>query len=422
MREDTARVGFIPDNVTLIGRKPYKVELPEELQTEPGEKLSVVEVYISDSTNAKTLESGRKWAEGYSHRGTSDKKPVEISRPNLPMTGIRILSLEHRGQGGRAYKVILPNSAHYVDFREDVLVDTILNTGISPGGLLNGDFVFARVGSEMKLVRVGSKLHAKLIADTEARKAPVITVVGLIPGHAYKTKGGLICVYLGQADAETTTFQLGTGRHGHEGGVLPLFAATSESRNAQVWLDYDGGNGRTSKGYNDNRTVDKAVTAAYVAKNSDHVKLVTSERSVIEDLGPTRLGLDPITEVREEGLDILDKQLKNPALCEEVKNLRQNVAGGYYSRYNYNYSGGRNPKGRTVLPDAEKAIVWYENMKLCTLRATGSTIQMPQVFNEVKAPPIVAKKPTQSRYSYSSPLGEVTAAMQMMPSVLTDDI
>lgn len=414
----SALIGSIPEQVTLIGRKPYDVPLPDALAESKGEKLSVVEVFVSDATNERTKETGRKWAQGWNGRETSTKKPYEITRENEPMRGIRILDLEHRGQGGRAYKVILPNGTHYVDLREDVLLDTIMYTGISAGGLLNGEFVFARVGAEMKLVRVGSKLHDELVEATKVRKTPVITLDTLVPGHAYETKGGMICVYLGRGDADQVEHQLGDHNRSSR-SVVPLLAVRREHRDVQVWLDYEGGNSGGCKRYGSKHKL-KTTDAAYVVSNFRYVKFV-SDRSVVKDLGACRFGADPIAEIAAEANSVLAARLRNPDLSEGVKSLRQDARNGYYSDYDYSYKGSGN-RPKTPTDEAEKAMVWYELAGVCSLRKAGTQFLTPVPVQDVKQPPLKSAKEapaSRSRYSrYSGPFSSVTGDMIMVAHVL----
>lgn len=114
-----------------------------------------------------------------------------------------IKSLDHRGNGGRAYQVIFPiegKENFYVlcDLREDALMDAIFTQGIEKGGKLNGEYAFIRIGSQTNLALVGSDDYevAKSIAQRkkEARK---ISNKELKVGYEYSTHYGRKAVYLG---------------------------------------------------------------------------------------------------------------------------------------------------------------------------------------------------------------------------------
>jgi hypothetical protein len=149
------------------------------------------------------METGRNWAkEGYWDGSKHVKSPVkEITRKNDPIKGIKIVSLEIRSEGGRAYKVITPDD-YYFDVREDVLMDAMIEAGISKGGIMNGSYVWAKVGSAMKLVRVGSLLHDALIAATADRTLKKLKYGELQVGHVYKGKGAKCYLFLGYVDTE----------------------------------------------------------------------------------------------------------------------------------------------------------------------------------------------------------------------------
>lgn len=118
---------------------------------------------------------------------------TEFERPNTPMVGLRIIGLVIRGQGGRAYQVLV-DGKYVFDLREDVLLDAMLNDGIGKNGALFGSYIFASVGSSMKLIRVGSLLHEKMIAATDYKTMKKIT--DLEVGGIYRNKKETV-LYLG---------------------------------------------------------------------------------------------------------------------------------------------------------------------------------------------------------------------------------
>jgi hypothetical protein len=126
------------------------------------------------------------------------------------MTGMKIISLEHRAEGGRAYKVILPHIVFCsngsrarlcVDLREDVLIDAITTSGIRAGGIMNGKFLFAVLGSQMRIIKEGTDLHRDLIQSTEDRGKKSIPISKLVIGHIYRSRDGIRSVYLGKVDS-----------------------------------------------------------------------------------------------------------------------------------------------------------------------------------------------------------------------------
>lgn len=185
-----SKIGSIPEKLIYVYSKSTCID---------GEL--VYPTFIADANKPKTIETGTNWAEikewDKNNSGISVSK-LEVN--NEPVSKIRISSLEKRGRGGRAYKVIitLPNKSElfYVDLREDVLMDTILEKGIDEKGILKGEFIWARVDTDMKLIRVGSKLHEEMIQSTKLNSVKISKSkleVGGVYSNKHHTK-----VYLGE--------------------------------------------------------------------------------------------------------------------------------------------------------------------------------------------------------------------------------
>jgi hypothetical protein len=146
------------------------------------------------------LRRAHEWAEqaGYLQKKKSTHADVV---DNLPIKNVRVLSLEHRGQGGRAYKVVI--GKYYVDLREDVLMDTLLQTGIDPGGILRGEYVWARTHSHMKLVRVGSELHRLIVEFQSKKDIQPIEKNNLEIGGVYRTRKKDKSIFIGYVNTTT---------------------------------------------------------------------------------------------------------------------------------------------------------------------------------------------------------------------------
>lgn len=161
--------------------------------------------FVTDAENPKTIKTAEDWCNyrqydwvwnpetGNRERVDRPKEWFVDERDNDPLTSVRLIGLEHRGNGGRAYKVKI-NDKYVFDLREDVLLDILLNVK-TENGYLPGEYVFAKVGAEMKLVRVGSLLHTKMVDATDYWKDEVITKFDI--GGIYQNKIGKV-IYLGQ--------------------------------------------------------------------------------------------------------------------------------------------------------------------------------------------------------------------------------
>lgn len=203
------RSGHVPTDITYIFGATQKVTQTwddVDQSEEEREFIDVIPAFCSDSDNEKTLATGVLWAERScsvwdpNTRTQNQTATVQqVARENLPMEGLKVVTLEHRGNGGRAYKVITPDG-FYFDLREDILLDLMKTEGISPGGILNGKFLWARVGSEMKLVRAGSALYEALLEAGERALMSNISIKALKVGTLYETKKGDRGLFLGFVD------------------------------------------------------------------------------------------------------------------------------------------------------------------------------------------------------------------------------
>ncbi len=150
-------------------------------------------------------ETAKRWAEGYSWWVKVGQKqaPEYISRGTNSEFGVRILGLEKRSEGGRAYKVVLsaanlPSDMCF-DLREDMLLEAISVEGIERYGMCVGKFVWAIIGSQNKMIPVGGKTWLEIKGEEAKReKQGVISLKDLIPGRVYLQKDDTKHVYIGK--------------------------------------------------------------------------------------------------------------------------------------------------------------------------------------------------------------------------------
>jgi hypothetical protein len=188
-------IGSIPENITYIwrGTEDVKFNFDEFEEDAAAKSTTVKPTFPADSSVEKTVERGKDWAKNR-YRATG---PVEdITRKNEPFEGLRLITLEKRAEGGRAWKVI-DRDGHYFDLREDVLLDTLLTVGTKPNGELNGKFLWAKVGSQTKLIRYSSALHNRMLEGTRRASLAKLPLSEIVPGGVYMTKGQKIQICLG---------------------------------------------------------------------------------------------------------------------------------------------------------------------------------------------------------------------------------
>jgi hypothetical protein len=180
--------GSIPERIVYITKKPTKVTVCwQNLGTEYGIAEDVIPAFVSDADNKKTIETGLFW----SARKDQTLTPI----PNIPISGVKVVSVVSRQQNN-CFKA-MTSEGFYVDIRDDVLLEAIKTVGVKEGGILNGEFIWARVGSDMKLVRVGSSLHKAMTEVMENKSKKLISSKELVPG-IYKLKNGNKAVYFGK--------------------------------------------------------------------------------------------------------------------------------------------------------------------------------------------------------------------------------
>ena len=201
-------VGTIPDKISYVYSKTKDVNIgcywDIDFWENSNDTVSVYPTFPVADGDEKTLERAEKWAKDQcvvrdpiTKNLVSDDTKVEIiTVDNEPIRNIKVLSLEGRGNGGRAYKVVIDDK-YYVDMREDVLVDVMLQVGIKPGGLLNGVFIWAKLGNQLRVVRVGSELHKLLDESDKKKDLPKIKKTDLEIGGVYQNRKGDKGIFLG---------------------------------------------------------------------------------------------------------------------------------------------------------------------------------------------------------------------------------
>lgn len=205
------RSGNIPKELVYILTAPQDIRVTwDDCDADEDDEVTVEKVwptFVSDATNEGTLKTGRSWAQHNLQRQVYDPVtkqwkritaglPAEVTRTNDPITKLRIFGLDIRYNGGRAWKCA-DAEGHYFDLREDVLLDLMRTAGVSEGGYLNGEYIWAKVGAEMKLVRVGSQLHGALTNATSRREMKLVSKKDLKPLSVYQTRTGEVFLYLG---------------------------------------------------------------------------------------------------------------------------------------------------------------------------------------------------------------------------------
>lgn len=192
-------VGSIPEKICYVSSKTQETPVGCEWDIDYWDKTktkmeTVLPAFPADNGDEKMLGTATHWAEGYGYNQPKNPVTKDI-QDNKPIKDVRVLKLEHRGQGGRAYKVVANN--YFVDLREDVLMDAMLVSGIAPGGILQGEFIWAKMGSQMKLVRIGSEVHRLIVEYDSKKDIKPVGKLALEVGGIYQTRKKEKAIFLG---------------------------------------------------------------------------------------------------------------------------------------------------------------------------------------------------------------------------------
>jgi hypothetical protein len=205
--------GTIPDEIAVIKAENTKVPVgcawdiswssyddDDEEEGDGTTRIEVTPAFIADAASVKSIATGKRWAA----RGNHNFTPAVETKKNVPIKNVVVCSLEHRGNGGAAYKVIADGV--YVDCREDVIMDAILQEGIQKGGVLGGEYIWVKLGAHSRLIRVGSALHDKVKIIVTRKQLPVLKAKDLVVGNIYATKKDERALFLGVVN--TTTIEV----------------------------------------------------------------------------------------------------------------------------------------------------------------------------------------------------------------------
>lgn len=234
----TTLTGYVPEKLKYVQR-PAKEIVPyrEGDWWEPvkdSEKVFLRETFVVDATNPKTLETAKRWAAGYNGQNNSGVTITE--RDNLPIGVLEVITLEVRAEGGRAWKVLV-DGMYYVDLREDTLLEALrAPTGGVAKGELRGPFVWAVMGSQMKLVLVGSHQHKAVVEAGKRRNTKAIPQRELEVGGVYQTVRGEKYLFLGLWDSEQFDVEWDNREYYGERGT-PRDLTLCQVPKQELWLE-----------------------------------------------------------------------------------------------------------------------------------------------------------------------------------------
>lgn len=191
--------GSIPEKVQYFVRGVTKHGFQWDDFTEDKEDRTV-EVYPAYPVlDGVGRDKAKTWSNFFWHGQKAQGQSLE-EKYNTPFS-LRLITLEKRSQGGRAWKVIDKDNNMF-DLREDVLLDALLNVGCEKDGRLKGEYIWAKLGSQSRIIRVDSTLHNKLKEYSEIANTKKISIKDLKRGSVYQNKKGEYFLYIGRGDAK----------------------------------------------------------------------------------------------------------------------------------------------------------------------------------------------------------------------------
>jgi len=163
-------MSYTPEKLLYVSRPEITVtnHFGQAWKRQDQEKTSrdVFPTFVVDAENPKTRATAIAWAERrYYNDPIVTPRIVEV--PNAPLTSVELVTLEYRGEGGRAWKVIVEGS-YYVDLREDTLLDVLLYGAGHEQGIIYGPFIWACIGSSIKLITFGGHEHSKIVEEEKS--------------------------------------------------------------------------------------------------------------------------------------------------------------------------------------------------------------------------------------------------------------
>lgn len=238
--------GYIPKKIRYICQESVPIEPKFNEVSESFFKTSAMPAFPVDPENEKTLETARNWASGWNrwHQTHNNEVHKEVEMDNTEIFEVQIVDLEIRDQGGRAYKAIVHGS-FLVDIREDIMLEAMLIKGVRQGSFIACKFVWARIGAQMKLIRVGSSLHAEMLLAHKRKYQKNVSTKDLVPGTIYSNINSDF-IFLGFTKAASLQVESRGGGYSRGLSVFsqqkyqqPTYHPMSKSRIAkhQLWLD-----------------------------------------------------------------------------------------------------------------------------------------------------------------------------------------
>lgn len=338
------RSGYIPTDIVYIFSVTAKVaprwsdvdQVEDELTY-----TSVTPAIVSEVGDEKAIKTAVGLASLWSKKWNSKHNQEEVvaqvqllRKENQPIAGIKVIGLEDKGEGPRIYKVLTPDG-FYFDISQDVLLETMKTKGIEPEGILGGQFVWAMVGTEPKLVRVDSELFVALLEAGERSILASIPKKKFKIGKIYESKLGERGIFLGYVTTETWKLEWPNGRSTFSNLYIKTDAKPTlvgkQCNKHMLWFDVPHWN---LKGKKNDPTPGMFFMAMKNEAFSSHFKL-RGTHAMVKEVGFVPVPEDAIEQIRQKALKAyrakihtlwLQKQANKPFMPKRLYDIEHAVA------------------------------------------------------------------------------------------------
>jgi hypothetical protein len=177
-----------------------KVKILQSEKPREFDSLVYYPAIVSDYKNKQRIEACKKNIKSF----YGSEEPIEEEIDNEPIDNIRYINRDWKDVGNaneKSYKVMLP-SKQVVDLSEEMMHVILTTVGISEGGILNGEYVFGKVGSDTTLILVGSNFYNSGM-ERKKFKTKESVVSDPVTGKIYKIKNNQLVLYCGKVFTKT---------------------------------------------------------------------------------------------------------------------------------------------------------------------------------------------------------------------------
>lgn len=172
-------IGSIPSKVTYIYGSAYNMAVGSKYE-EQIKRKAVLYTRVFDASVHSSIKS---------LPSMSNKKTLVMD--NKPINDVTVIHNRY----------ILVNGIYGVDVEADFMQDAIHNSTIK-NGKIEGSFIWAAIGSSLKLVRIDSPLYKKIINFDRRKNLPKIKKKEFEVGGVYATPSGKAEIFLGKIDTD----------------------------------------------------------------------------------------------------------------------------------------------------------------------------------------------------------------------------